>query len=74
MRAVETSDIVFAAYLKVKGCRLDSISKNGNRGIFMFEAVDDTLIQDFDLGQGQVEPVNMNNAIKALTTAVRRMA
>jgi hypothetical protein len=70
---VETSDIVLAAMLKVKGYRLDRIQKQGNRGIFCFSDVNEATLQQFDLGQASVEPVAFNNAIKALTTATRRI-
>lgn len=72
MKSIETNDIVLAAYLKVKGYSLDSIRKDGNRGIFCFSGVDDEALSVFDMGKGSVEPLEFNNAIKSLTTAVRR--
>ena len=72
-QTISTSDIVLAATLKVKGYPLDRIEKTGNKGNFVFENVDTTTIEDYDLGKCQVEPVAFNNAIKALTTATRRM-
>ena len=72
-RNIETSDIVLAATLKVKGQKLDRIEKQGNRGIFCFLDVDETMLNEFDLGHAVVEPVAFNNAIKALTTATRRI-
>jgi len=72
-RHIETSDIVLAATLKVMGQKLDKIEKQGNRGIFCFSDVDEALLTQFDLGQAMVEPVTFNNAIKALTTATRRI-
>lgn len=72
MRDVETSDIVLAAYLKVKKYSLNAITKQGNRGIFCFASVDDAVLDAYDLGNGLVEPVAFNNAVKSLTTAVRR--
>ncbi len=72
-RHIETSDIVLAASLKVKGFKLDRIEKQGNRGIFCFADVDDEVLNEFDLGKSLVEPVSFNNAIKALTTATRRI-
>jgi len=73
-RHIQTSDIVLAATLKVKGQKLDKIEKQGNRGIFCFLDVDETLLNEFDLGHALVEPVSFNNAIKALTTATRRIS
>ncbi len=73
-RHIETSDIVLAATLKVMGQKLDRIDKQGNRGIFCFSDVDEDLLLNFDLGKSLVEPVAFNNAIKALTTATRRIS
>jgi hypothetical protein len=72
-RHIETSDIVLAASLKVRGYKLDRIEKQGNRGVFCFADVDDNTLTEFDLGKCLVEPVSFNNAIKALTTATRRI-
>ncbi len=71
-RHIETSDIVLAASLKVKGYKLDRIEKQGNRGVFCFADVDESVLTEFDLGKALVEPISFNNAIKALTTATRR--
>ena len=70
---IETQDIVLAATLKVLGYRLDTIQKVGNKGIFFFNDVDESVVNDYDLGNLKVEPVSFNSAIKALTTASRRM-
>jgi len=70
---LQTQDIVLAATLKVHGYKLERIEKEGNRGSFCFADVDDAEIQAYDLGQQTVEPVSFNNAIKALTTAARRV-
>ena len=72
-RHIETSDIVLAASLKIKGYKLDRIEKQGNRGVFCFADVDTNVLEEFDLGKCLVEPVSFNNAIKALTTATRRI-
>jgi hypothetical protein len=73
MTSIETSDIVLAAALKVAGCPLDSIKKDGRRGVFCFSSVDDALVEDFNLGRARVEPVSFNNAVRALTTAAKRV-
>jgi len=73
VRHIESSDIVLAATLKIMGFKLDRIDKQGNRGIFCFSDVEDSVLSDFDLGKSLVEPVAFNNAIKALTTATRRI-
>lgn len=70
---IETSDIVFAAYLKVCGAKLTHIEKIGTKGIFHFQEVHEKQVGDFDLGNAKVEPGAFNNAIKSLTTAARRM-
>lgn len=72
-QAISTSDIVLAASLKVKGFILNRIEKNGNKGIFIFDEVDLQIIEDYDLGKCLIEPVAFNNAVKALTTATRRI-
>ena len=68
-----TTDIVLAASLRVHSYNMTSIERSGNKGTFIFENVDDDFIQKFDLGNISVEPVTFNNAIKQLTTSVRRM-
>jgi hypothetical protein len=71
--SIETQDIVLGATLKVLGYRLDHIEKVGNKGIFHFIDVEESTINDYDLGNLRVEPVAFNSAIKALTTASRRI-
>lgn len=71
-KTIETQDIVLASTLKVMGFRLDHIEKVGNKGIFFFNDVDESIVNDYDLGNLSVEPVAFNSAIKALTTASRR--
>lgn len=74
MNAVyRTSDIVLAASLKVYGYQLDTIELIGTKGIFVFTQVDKDFLLEFDLGKVRVEPVSFNNAIKQLTTSVRRL-
>ncbi len=68
-----TTDIVLAAFLRLNGCHLSSIDKVGQKGTFVFTNVPDKLITQHDLGQARVEPVAFNDAVKQLTTAVRRM-
>jgi hypothetical protein len=52
---------------------MTGIEKQGQKGTFVFENVSDDLVVAYDLGNAQVEPVSFNNAIKQLTTSVRRM-
>ena len=73
MKNIETSDIILASYLKVKGFTLDRIDKAGNRGIFVFNNVDDQTLEDFHLGKAVCEPITFNNATRTLTTATRRL-
>lgn len=70
--AFETTDIVLAACLRIKGYKMTNIVKQGNKGTFVFADVSDDVVEKYDLGQLQVEPRAFNNEIKALTTAARR--
>jgi len=69
----KTTDIVLAAFLRLSGCSMTGIEKQGQKGTFVFVDVDDSLITSYDLGQAMVEPVAFNNTIKQLTTSVRRI-
>ena len=69
----KTTDIVLAASLVVHGFKMTSIETVGSRGTFVFESVDDNFLLQYDLSKCAVEPVAFNNAIKRLTTSVRRM-
>ena len=69
----KTTDIILAACLRLSGYDMVMIEKDGNKGTFVFADVDQTFVVDYDLGKIQVEPVAFNNAIKQLTTSVRRM-
>jgi Domain of unknown function (DUF5659) len=69
----KTPDIVLAAYLKLSGCAMARIEKQGQKGTFVFDDVSEEVIRTFDFGKAQVEPVSFNNMIKQLTTSVRRM-
>lgn len=73
MTQYKTSDIVLAAFLRLNGCQMLGIEKQGSRGTFVFEDVEDELIRTYDLGQARVEPVAFNNMIRQLTTSVRRV-
>ena len=67
-----TTDIVLAAFLRLNGCLMTGIEKQGQKGTFCFDEVYEDLIATYDLGNAQVEPVAFNNMIKSLTTSVRR--
>ncbi len=74
IESFKTTDIILAACLKVSGFELDSIKKtDGGKGTFIFSNVSNDYLLQYDLGKVLVEPVNFNNAIKQLTTSVRRM-
>lgn len=73
MKEFNTQDIVLAATLKLFNFNMVRIDRSGNKGIFVFDNVDQTFIDDYDLGKVKVEPVAFNNTIKQLTTSVRRM-
>lgn len=69
----KTTDIVLAAFLKLSGCSMSGIEKQGQKGTFVFTDVDLELVKEYDLGKARVEPVAFNNTIKQLTTSVKRM-
>jgi len=69
----KTTDIILAATLKSNSIKLVTIEKTRNKGTFIFNNVPSTMVTDFDLGKLLVEPVSFNSAVKALTTAVKRM-
>lgn len=69
----KTTDIILAACLRLEGCDMISIEKEGNKGTFVFVGVESDFIAEYDLGKVKVEPVTFNNMIKQLTTSVRRM-
>jgi hypothetical protein len=70
----KTSDIILAACLKVSGANLESIKRTDTgKGVFIFTNVSEEYLSQYDLGKVLVEPVNFNNAVKQLTTSVRRM-
>lgn len=73
MSDYKTTDIVLAAFLKISGCQMTGIEKQGQKGTFVFVNVDQELVRAYDLGQARVEPVVFNNTIKQLTTSVKRM-
>ena len=70
----KTADIILAACLIVKGHDLATIEKDSStKGTFIFKLVPEEFIFQYDLGKMLVEPIAFNNAIKRLTTSVRRM-
>lgn len=73
MTEYQTTDIILAACLRLNGYDMTDIELTGSKGTFVFVDVDDSFVQDYDLGKCRVEPVAFNNAIKQLTTSVRRM-
>lgn len=69
----KTTDIVLAASLVVHGNKMTKIEVLGSRGTFVFENIEQDFLDDYELSKCVVEPVAFNNAIKRLTTSVRRM-
>lgn len=67
-----TADIILAAYLKIKGYKLQNIIRNGNRGTFVFDEIPNDVLETYDLGNALVEPKALNNEVRSLTTATRR--
>lgn len=68
----KTSDIALAATLKVQGHTLLDMEVDGTKGVFVFDAVNQTTLNAFDLGDLTVEPNLFHQTIKQLTTAIRR--
>lgn len=69
----DTSDVVLAAYLVTIGYKVDSISIiELNKGIFHFKHVDESVIDNYMLAKGSVEPIKFNTNLKQLVTAVRQ--
>jgi len=73
MKNYKTTDIILAACLRLYGFQMINIELNGSKGVFCFDDVSDDVLTEYDLGNCRVEPVMFNNAIKQLTTSVRRM-
>lgn len=73
MKEYNTTDIILAACLRIHGFEVERIEKQGNKGTFVFVDIPEKFVADYDLGKILVEPIAFNNAIKSLTTAVRRM-
>jgi len=48
MTPYKTSDIVLAAFLRLSGCQMLGIEKQGSKGTFVFTEVDDELIRPQD--------------------------
>jgi hypothetical protein len=69
----KTTDIVLAASLVVHNHKMVKIEVIGSRGTFVFENTNQDFLDDYEYGKCLVEPVSFNNAIKRLTTSVRRM-
>lgn len=73
MSTFQTTDICLAAYLSATKHRLVSIEKTGIKGTFVFDTVSQQTVIDYDTGNASVEPQSLHNAIRQLTTAVRRI-
>lgn len=71
---ITTHDIVLAATLKVFGFKMTRLEKQGNKGIFTFSSVDAEILKEYDLGNLKVEPITFHAAVKALTSASRRIS
>lgn len=69
----KTDDILLAAFLKCGGATMLRIEKEGNIGTFIFDGVDVDTVNDFFMENTKVEPLKFNNAVRALTTACKRL-
>lgn len=65
----QSSHIPLAAYLSVKGCQIKLIENIGGRGVFHFSFVPRAHVNDFNNGNGTVEPgafaLKMNQLIQS---------
>jgi len=65
----QTAHVPLAAYLSVKSCQIKTIESVNNRGVFHFEFVPRMHINDFNNGNGLVEPgafaLKMNQLIQS---------
>ncbi len=68
-----TTDIVLAAYLRINHYTMLNIEKQGQKGTFVFDNVDEEAIKTYFLGIAVVEPIAFNNAIKQLATSVKQL-
>lgn len=68
----KTSDLVIASVLKTSGKELTTIEMKGMRGIFVFKDVEQSFLNDIDMGNVLVEPNDFHNTTKQLTSIVRR--
>lgn len=73
MNNYRTTDIILAACLRLEGFPMASIELTGTKGTFVFDDIDYSFVDSYDLGQCRVEPISFNNMIKQLTTSVKRM-
>jgi len=56
MKQYKTESLAQAAYLLYHKAKFLGVEMRGKMGTFSFEDVNDFLIEQYDLGQGQVEP------------------
>lgn len=68
----KTSDLHLASFLRLNGYNLDNIVIFERRGEFHFHDVNQELVDQYFLEQTTVEPIAFMNAVRSLSTAVRR--
>ena len=62
-----SNDFYLSAYLLANDCELVEIEFNDSkRATFLFESVNEELINNFWLGRGQIEPKRFISSIKEL--------
>lgn len=68
----KTDDIILASYLSTVGAKLIEIEATApNKGAFVFENVAQTIVDEFFIGKGRVDPIKYHNEYRSLITAVR---
>ncbi len=69
----KTDDLIQAAYLVATGYVVEKIEVVGPmKGAFIFKHVDDSVVDNFLLGNATVEPMKFNTTLRQLVTAVRQ--
>ena len=71
MKQYTTSRMPLAAYLRLKGYELETITFEGKRGFFVFGEVDLAEVMRFNNGNTQVEPNQYHEMCKQLVAMTR---
>ena len=67
----KTIDLNLAAWLNYQGKELLFIEKEGNRGTFVFGAIEPALLKEYNSSAARVEPKKFGTITRHLTRCVR---